>query len=152
MVGGPSLEESPLYVRLVSRDDGEQYVERREGGLEGFLQGEWIPLAKLQPLVAQRHLLSSCAQPLLLLGYRWRESRGKAPGPPCVTRGGCAMTLGERIVHYLSLIHIYREGHVPGDRGGDPGFPERARKEVNRNGARCGWRRPVFCCLSAAPL
>ena len=40
MVGGPSLEESPLYVRLVSRDDGEQYVELREGGLEGFLQGE----------------------------------------------------------------------------------------------------------------
>ena len=39
MVGGPSLEESPLYVRLVSRDD-EQYVELREGGLEGFLQGE----------------------------------------------------------------------------------------------------------------
>ena len=40
MVGGPSLEESPLYVRLVSQDDGEQYVELREGGLEGFLQGE----------------------------------------------------------------------------------------------------------------
>ena len=39
MVGGPSLEESPLYVRLVSRGD-EQYVELREGGLEGFLQGE----------------------------------------------------------------------------------------------------------------
>lgn len=40
MVGGPSLEESPLYIRLVSRDDGERYVELREGGLEGFLQGE----------------------------------------------------------------------------------------------------------------
>ncbi len=40
MVGGPSLEESPLYIRLVSRDNGEQYVELREGGLEGFLQGE----------------------------------------------------------------------------------------------------------------
>ena len=40
MVGGPSLEESPLYIRLVSRDNGERYVELREGGLEGFLQGE----------------------------------------------------------------------------------------------------------------
>ena len=40
MVGGPSLEESPLYVRLVSRDNEERYVELREGGLEGFLQGE----------------------------------------------------------------------------------------------------------------
>ena len=39
MVGGPSLEESPLYVRLVSRDNGEQCCRasrpRQRGGRPG---------------------------------------------------------------------------------------------------------------------
>lgn len=40
MVGGPSLEEPPLYVRLVSRENEEQYVDLREGGLEDFLKNQ----------------------------------------------------------------------------------------------------------------
>ena len=40
MIGGPSLEEIPLYVRLVSRENEEQYVDIREGGLEDFLESQ----------------------------------------------------------------------------------------------------------------
>ena len=36
MVGGPSLEESPLYVRLVSRDDGERAREVMEANREAI--------------------------------------------------------------------------------------------------------------------
>ena len=40
MIGGPSLEEIPLYVRLVSRENEERYVDIREGGLEDFLESQ----------------------------------------------------------------------------------------------------------------